>query len=1573
MLQAARLTTMDSSSSLALPRSDYGGAKSESESASSGDAHVSPTAEGRARKRFQRTTSENEDPLRKPGLFSRSNNVTQASSDPKMNPAGHNRRRSTLRDNNNRPLLGPRPLESKRITSESHAAPANRPSFLPTSTSENILANPHSNSNSRFSYSGQQPRDPLGYRIESFGSTDFLPSVNFDDFHAKITGYEADLDNFPVPGHNTRAELESPTRSDMGDNGRGPTAVVPAGNGMGFGAGRGQDPTEKVSRSSSLARRFSNARRNPAQNPAADSTAMPPPSAPLANRGRRQSALPTGPPVNIPAAVRQPRKSVGPGLLTQGFEERKAVREAQPSSGSLSRNTSINKPNPRAMATPSSATVAEGPRLATAARTTRTKSLQPPSRNTSQGLLNPNATTPINANSPSFPGASPGRTPTQRGPTPSSGSGNKRQSQMHHGGLGARTISPTDARRLKRLSIAPPRPPIPQAPLTPQPDAVANLHANMHSPVVPHRKNDTPSSARGTPDFARKSGISGVGSLSSSSSFSSLRQPNGGSTSRNSQLGSSSRLPTPKSRNVHSSAGGAEEEVPPVPAIPKAYESPKDLLSNEPAQYFVPRRPSRVDSDEFTPGRASRGTSVSRAQTGSKLTSRPSIDGPRSSLMPPPKTAPPPAPNSRHRRGLTVGTGEHEKPQPTQRNKRNLQPLTLPPLNLLPLSTPTSNRIASFPAPSLEVDDRHATPPPKRNFAKTPSTPMTASKALFFSRSNRDNDDDHQPFNLRAASSHMMGLEGFGRNMSPTTPLAIPSPAPRHGQPTPFSSNSLPKGNGDFGHLLHTPIDEYSYDHRVDNSMVNAHLPSPKPPIAAKREEASTRTSTSDEPSTPASSTSLRRKLSLGWKRTSSKASRRDKADAEKADRIEREREKDEAKRASKQKEMPPPKFPASATWSGISPPTQEPTSRLSFESRFRKSSSNFANSQNGNSQTNNATAAQQDAADLSVFMNHFPSKEDIQEPLSTQEHHRRVASRSTSSSLLTPMQRMLGQKNSLGALKARHLDTNLDKDDLAADKIMEKMGSKRKDFEQAARDIDDLRRRAHPREKCAPAQASQMYPLNIFEKGEIVDYKEIYFCGTQKARKHVGDLDHSTNNFGYDDDRGDYNIVMGDHLSYRYEVVDMLGKGSFGQVVRCIDHKTGLLVAVKIIRNKKRFHQQALIEVNILQKLREWDPDNKHSMINFIQSFYFRGHLCISTELLGMNLYEFIKAYEFKGFPLPLIRRFSRQMLSSLVMLKSKRVIHCDLKPENILLAHPMHSEIKVIDFGSSCFENEKVYTYIQSRFYRSPEVILGMSYGIPIDMWSLGCILAELLTGYPIFPGENEQEQLACIMEIFGPPEKHLIEKSSRKKLFFDSMGKPRVTVSTKGRRRRPSSKTLQQALKCDDEAFLDFISRCLRWDPERRLKPDEAMQHEFVTGLKRQPVSRARMMQGNGSTQTPAKRFPIQTPQRKVTQEGSRPLPEPPAMTMRHASVGPPPSSSPIKGPGRRHSTFSAGQNGIVGPRTAAQRTVTAGSGIGTSTVIGSNLPRAAPGAGRSVSGRPDMASAAASASLRRPPPS
>ena len=96
------------------------------------------------------------------------------------------------------------------------------------------------------------------------------------------------------------------------------------------------------------------------------------------------------------------------------------------------------------------------------------------------------------------------------------------------------------------------------------------------------------------------------------------------------------------------------------------------------------------------------------------------------------------------------------------------------------------------------------------------------------------------------------------------------------------------------------------------------------------------------------------------------------------------------------------------------------------------------------------------------------------------------------------------------------------------------------------------------------------------------------------------------------------------------------------------------------------------------------------------------------------------------------------------------------------------------MIDFGSSCYEHQRVYTYIQSRFYRAPEVILGARYGMPIDMWSLGCILAELLTGYPLLPGEDEGDQLSCIIELLGMPPQKLLDQSKRAKNFISSKGK-------------------------------------------------------------------------------------------------------------------------------------------------------------------------------------------------------
>ena len=118
--------------------------------------------------------------------------------------------------------------------------------------------------------------------------------------------------------------------------------------------------------------------------------------------------------------------------------------------------------------------------------------------------------------------------------------------------------------------------------------------------------------------------------------------------------------------------------------------------------------------------------------------------------------------------------------------------------------------------------------------------------------------------------------------------------------------------------------------------------------------------------------------------------------------------------------------------------------------------------------------------------------------------------------------------------------------------------------------------------------KSGQAQYLSPYEKKEILDYQSVYFIGARSDKKRATP-ENTTNNYGYDDERGDYQVVTHDHLAFRYEVMDTLGKGSFGQVLSCRDYCTGQSVAVKIIRNKKRFHHQALVEIKILDNLRKW------------------------------------------------------------------------------------------------------------------------------------------------------------------------------------------------------------------------------------------------------------------------------------------------------------------------------------------------------------------------------------------------
>uniref|UniRef100_A0A8C5QWC8 dual-specificity kinase n=1 Tax=Leptobrachium leishanense TaxID=445787 RepID=A0A8C5QWC8_9ANUR len=380
------------------------------------------------------------------------------------------------------------------------------------------------------------------------------------------------------------------------------------------------------------------------------------------------------------------------------------------------------------------------------------------------------------------------------------------------------------------------------------------------------------------------------------------------------------------------------------------------------------------------------------------------------------------------------------------------------------------------------------------------------------------------------------------------------------------------------------------------------------------------------------------------------------------------------------------------------------------------------------------------------------------------------------------------------------------------------------------------------------PEQTMKQYmqKLSAFEHHEIFNYPEIHFFGPN-AKKRQGVIG-GPNNGGYDDEQGSYIQVPHDHIAYRYEVLKVIGKGSFGQVVKAYDHKLHQHVALKVVRNEKRFHRQAAEEIRILEHLKKQDKDNNMNVIHMLENFTFRNHICMTFELLSMNLYELIKKNKFMGFSLPLVRKFAHSILQCLNSLYKNRIIHCDLKPENILLKQQGRSGIKVIDFGSSCYDHQRLYTYIQSRFYRAPEVILGGRYGMPIDMWSLGCILAELLTGYPLLPGEDEGDQLACMIELLGMPPQKLLDSSKRGKNFFSSKGYPRyctvtsladgsvVLNGTRSRRGKmrgpPRSRDWVTALKgCDDPLFLDFLAQCLEWDPVLRMTPSQALQHPWL----------------------------------------------------------------------------------------------------------------------------------------------
>ncbi|KAK1933154.1 protein kinase domain containing protein [Babesia divergens] len=258
--------------------------------------------------------------------------------------------------------------------------------------------------------------------------------------------------------------------------------------------------------------------------------------------------------------------------------------------------------------------------------------------------------------------------------------------------------------------------------------------------------------------------------------------------------------------------------------------------------------------------------------------------------------------------------------------------------------------------------------------------------------------------------------------------------------------------------------------------------------------------------------------------------------------------------------------------------------------------------------------------------------------------------------------------------------------------------------------------------------------------------------------------------------------VKPGDLLVSRYLVVELLGSTSFSMVVKAHDDVTGEYVCVKI--SMPETIDQAIDEINLLTILNAKNPQEARAIVQLKDYFYFRGCIFTVLELLGPNLYEATRDLYKKrkvqltplvaredqnnldlddkqGWALGTIRQIAIDVLTSLKYMHDMGIINCDLKPENIVLnsgdASPF---VKLIDFGSSCYIQEQLSNYIQSRSYRAPEVILGLPYDTQIDLWSLGCLLVEIYMQRILFPSDNNATLMASMISLLGVPPVYILQ---------------------------------------------------------------------------------------------------------------------------------------------------------------------------------------------------------------------
>ncbi|XP_014489133.1 PREDICTED: serine/threonine-protein kinase PRP4 homolog isoform X2 [Dinoponera quadriceps] len=349
---------------------------------------------------------------------------------------------------------------------------------------------------------------------------------------------------------------------------------------------------------------------------------------------------------------------------------------------------------------------------------------------------------------------------------------------------------------------------------------------------------------------------------------------------------------------------------------------------------------------------------------------------------------------------------------------------------------------------------------------------------------------------------------------------------------------------------------------------------------------------------------------------------------------------------------------------------------------------------------------------------------------------------------------------------------------------------------------------------------------------------------------KRQGGPDNPSLTDNWDDAEGYYRVRVGETLDTRYVVYGYTGQGVFSNVVRARDSARGNLdVAVKIIRNNEIMHRTGLKELEILRKLNDADPEDRFHCLRLFRHFFHKNHLCMVFEPLAMNLREVLKKYgKDVGLHVKAVRSYTQQLFLALKLLKRANILHADIKPDNILVSESK-LVLKLCDFGSASHAHENEITpYLVSRFYRAPEIILGIPYDFGIDMWSVGCTIYELYTGKIMFSGKTNNQMLKYFMDLKGKMPNKLIRKGTFKDLHFDTNcnflyhevdkvteREKVVVMSTLPATRDLNAELGGNSLPPEQSRKVgqlkDLLERTLMLDAGKRITVNHALAHPFI----------------------------------------------------------------------------------------------------------------------------------------------